>query len=87
MDSASASLNRLAIYAALGVPEVWRFDGDSLGIYCLEGDRYERVTRSRVLPLLAQQDILTWMRQSRTQGETSWARAVRQWIRTQQLSP
>ncbi len=85
VDNASSSLNRLAIYAALGVPEVWRFDGESLVIYCLEGDRHESVARSRALPPLAQEDILTWMVNSYSQGETTWARAVRQWIRAQRL--
>ena len=31
------SLNQLAIYAALGVPEVWRLEGDVLTFYVLAG--------------------------------------------------
>ncbi|MEB3338700.1 MAG: Uma2 family endonuclease [Leptolyngbyaceae bacterium] len=33
IDITSSSMNRLDIYADLGVPEVWRYDGRSLTIY------------------------------------------------------
>ena len=39
-DVTHSSLDRLAIYAALGVPEVWRFDGLRLLVYRL-GSRQE----------------------------------------------
>jgi len=42
IDITSSSLNRLEIYAALGVPEVWRYDGNEFKIYCLEGGKYQR---------------------------------------------
>src|SRR5215469_16685196 len=35
VDVANSSLNRLSIYAALRVPEVWRLDGDQLTFYVL----------------------------------------------------
>ena len=37
VDVTHSSLDRLAIYAALGVPEVWRFDGLRLLVYRLGG--------------------------------------------------
>jgi Uma2 family endonuclease len=41
VDITSSSLNRMSIYATLGVPEVWRFDGAQLSIHLLrEGGRY-----------------------------------------------
>ena len=33
-------LNRMAIYAALRVPEVWRFDGETLTVHQLHGAEY-----------------------------------------------
>jgi Uma2 family endonuclease len=77
VDNTSSSMNRMAIYAALGVPEVWRFDGDTLTIYCLAGENYQPQEVSRVLPLLQRQDILRFLRASQTVGETTWIREFR----------
>lgn len=41
IDITSSSLDRLAIYASLGITEVWRFDGDRLTIYVLEDGYYQ----------------------------------------------
>ena len=38
IDITSSSLDRQGIYAALGVPEIWRFDGESLRVYQLQPD-------------------------------------------------
>ena len=81
VDNTYSSLNRLAIYAALGVPEVWRFDGETLTLYRLEEGRYEIQETSTALPLLSQADILRFLQASQTMGETSWVRSFRQWVR------
>jgi len=81
VDNTRSSLDRMAIYAALGVPEVWRFDGESLTIYRLVGDKYASQERSAVLPLLLRVDILRFLQASQTMGETSWVREFRQWVR------
>uniref|UniRef100_UPI0025E0522D Uma2 family endonuclease n=1 Tax=Okeania sp. SIO2F4 TaxID=2607790 RepID=UPI0025E0522D len=41
IDITSSSLERLTIYAALGVREIWRFDGEKLFIYCLKEGSYQ----------------------------------------------
>jgi Uma2 family endonuclease len=43
VDFTRSSLDRMAIYAALGVPEVWRWDAAGLHVYHLQtsGDRRE----------------------------------------------
>jgi Uma2 family endonuclease len=81
VDNTYSSLNRLAIYAALGVPEVWRFDGETLTLYRLEEGQYVIQETSTALPLLSQSDILRFLQASQTMGETSWVRAFRQWVR------
>jgi|SRR5579884_32574 len=53
VDVTRSCLNRLEIYAALGVPEVWRFDGESWQIHCLNVSRtYEERPQSNVLPFV-----------------------------------
>ncbi|PSN12673.1 hypothetical protein C7293_19145 [filamentous cyanobacterium CCT1] len=81
VGNTSSSLNRMAIYAALGVPEVWRFDGISLTIYALSNGEYQAQATSTVLPLLQQKDVQRFLQTSQTMGETSWVKGFRQWIR------
>lgn len=83
VDNTSSSMNRMAIYAALGVPEVWRFDGETLTLYGLESGEYRPQEASTVLPLLQRADILRFLQASQTMGETTWVRSFRQWVREQ----
>jgi len=81
IDNTSSSLNRMAIYAALGVPEVWRFDGETLTIYALGEGGYRPQRSSTVLPLLSQEDLRRFLQESQTVGETTWVKGFRQWLR------
>lgn len=86
IDNTSSSIDRMKIYASLGVPEVWQFDGVSLMFYRLERAEYQMMEASQVLPSLQQEDVLRFLQMSQTMGETSWIREFRQWIR-QKLNP
>jgi len=46
----ASSPDKLAICAALRVPEVWLYDGNALQIHCLENGGYSICDESRVLP-------------------------------------
>lgn len=81
IDITSTSINRLQIYAALGVPEVWRYDGKTLTIYRLQGGVYKPQEGSSVLPILQRSDILCFLEMSQSMGETSLIKAFRQWVR------
>lgn len=50
IEITSPLLNALEIYRTLGVPEVWRHDGELLSILVLEGSRYDPAPASRVRP-------------------------------------
>jgi len=45
-------LDKLHVYAGLGVPEVWLFRNAAFELYRLAGDHYDRVERSGYLPEL-----------------------------------
>ena len=83
VDITSPSLNKLPIYASIGVPEVWRHDGERLTILSHRGDRYVEVAVSGVLPPLDASVLTAFVAASRTQGRTVWMRAVREWARRQ----
>lgn len=50
VEHTSGGLDKLAIYAALGVPEVWRFARGTLTLHALRDDHYVQVPRSTLLP-------------------------------------
>lgn len=81
----SSSLNRLAIYSALGIPELWRFDGEHLTIYTLrrQGEGYTINPTSSALPPLSAIHIERFLQLQPTAGENSLVRQFRQWIASQ----
>jgi len=50
IDVTSSSINRFSIYAAFGVPEIWRWHEDELNLFSLESGRYVKTTASQALP-------------------------------------
>ena len=83
IDITSSSLNRFAIYKALGVPEIWRYDGSHLEIHVLQDDEYVNQSNSRALTLLTAADILRFLTSHQTLGENALVKQFRQWIREQ----
>ena len=83
IDITSSSINRLALYASLGVPEVWRYDGNRLIIYQLEGGEYRVCDRSSTFPLITSSEIIRFLELRKTTGETSLIRLFREWVRNQ----
>lgn len=81
IDITSLSIPRLPIYQALGVPEVWRFDGDKVIFLALNNGGYQEIERSIALPIVTPTILQDWLVQATTMGETSWAKAIRQWTR------
>ena len=81
VDMTSLSLPRLPIYSALGVPEVWRFDGEKVQVLKLQSGEYVEMDRSIALPLVTPEVLEEFLTQVQTMGETSWAKGVRNWMR------
>ncbi len=48
-DFTNSSIDKLSIYAMFGVPELWRYQQNSLTVYCLKDGRYEQSLNSMVL--------------------------------------
>ncbi len=76
------SHSQLPIYEALGVPELWRFDGERLHIYVLQQGGYHTLKESREFPGLAVVEAIPrYLRQSKIEGRTTAMRAFRRWAR------
>jgi Uma2 family endonuclease len=82
VDITHQALNRKKIYAAMGVPEVWRFDGGSL--HCLHlqgGGTYASQFHSRAFPWLAIAEVERFVKMLWTRDETSIVWAFADWLR------
>ena len=67
------SRSKFPIYAALGVPELWRYDGQAMTIYHLseegDGQQYVAGDTSAALPMLTAQLLTDMLERMRTDGE------------------
>ncbi len=80
-DYTNSSLNKFAIYAALGVPEIWRYRRQTLEVYQLVDAKYETVAQSIAFPFLPIAEIPEFIEQSRAIGQRSAVRLFRTRIR------
>src|SRR5207237_1623370 len=82
VDVTHGSLNRLQIYAALGVPELWRLKGKKLTFYVLAADgAYAEAAVSRAFPLLAPGDLLPFIEEMRQTADViPVLRKFRAWV-------
>jgi Uma2 family endonuclease len=83
IDITHSSLDKLALYAAMGVPELWRYDGRSLRILVLDSGASAEQEESRALPGLDAAILSTLMEESKTLKRRTWLRRVRAWAREQ----
>ena len=83
VDVSHSSLNKLPIYAGLGVPELWRCRGDRVAILVLDDGVYREVPESRVLPRLTDEVLTRFLLRSREQRRLAWVQEVRVWAREQ----
>jgi len=80
-DYTNSSVNKFTIYAAIGVPEIWRYRRESLQVYQLVEGKYEVCEISLAFPFLPVAEIPGFIEQSRTVGQRAAVRLFRQRIR------
>lgn len=73
---------RMPIYAALGVPEIWRVDGHGVRVFTLAKDRtcHER-EHSLSFPMLPIDALAQLLAEARGLDQTAWMKLVRRWAR------
>jgi Uma2 family endonuclease len=85
IDISSSSLDRQGIYAALGIPEIWRYlpagragrQNHALRILLLHDGSYREVMSSQILPGLIFDSLLAHLRTGRTLGQNKMLRSYR----------
>ncbi len=81
VDITSRSIKRMPIYAALGVPEIWRHDGFRLQLLQLAGGEYQPISTSVSFPFLHTGDINRFLDRRHSTPSTSLMREFRDWVR------
>jgi Uma2 family endonuclease len=79
VDNRASSAAKLPLYAALGIPEVWRYRPRTRRLWFgrLAGNRYEALSESIALPGLTPAVVLELLLQTETRGTSGWDRWLR----------
>lgn len=81
VDISRSSLNRFPIFAAVGVREIWRYDGERVQFYALREAAFQVISESLFLSPMTSSQATIFLEQARTEKATVWLRAVREWVR------
>ena len=84
IDVSRHSLNKLPIYAAFGVPEVWRVRNGIVTVYVRKAgssDEYAEDVPSLVLPPLTGEILTRFLAQRVELGRAAWVRSIHSWAR------
>ena len=80
-DYTNSSVKKFDIYAALGVPELWRYSQQTLHVYQLVEGKYQQSDSSIAFPMLPLAEIPGLIEQSQTVGQRTAVRLFKQRIR------
>jgi len=81
IDITSSSVNKFGIYSALGVTELWRYDGQNLKFYQLIEGQYIECKFSIAFPIISVSEISRFIEQSKSMGEIALLKSFRAWVR------
>ncbi len=82
IDITSSSKNRFEVYADMGVPEIWRYDGNSFSINVLQNQQYLSVEQSLAFPNLPLTEISNFLEQVGEKDYLELVKEFRQWVRS-----
>jgi Uma2 family endonuclease len=86
MEMSRSALDKLPLFASMGIPEVWRCDGQRVTILILEQNRYRESSNSLALPALTSEVLTRFLAESRTMLSPDWFEAVSEWARERRSS-
>jgi len=83
VDVTSPSLNKMPIYAALGVGEVWLYKGEKVEFYKLYGEFYQQISNSLAFPFLSSEKATEFLKKGLQDSFLKWNKEVRNWVNEQ----
>ncbi|PZO37228.1 MAG: Uma2 family endonuclease [Shackletoniella antarctica] len=81
VDITHTDIDKLSLYANLGVPEFWRYNGKSWGIYHLKNAAYQEVEISPTFPGVVKAKLYEFLAQAKL-DEVEAEANLRQWLRS-----
>ncbi|KYC38461.1 hypothetical protein WA1_35280 [Scytonema hofmannii PCC 7110] len=82
VEYSRSAVNKLNLYAAIGIPEFWRYNGSILRIYRLSGKQYSEVQSSPTFAPVPVKEIPQFIEAARKNGEMATTRAFRTWVKS-----
>ncbi|MEK0195656.1 Uma2 family endonuclease [Microcoleus anatoxicus] len=87
VDLTSQSTNRFTIYKNLGVPEIWRYFGETVQFFQLQNGEYVICEYSNTFPIVSSEIINQFLQMAETQDDMTILDVLRVWVRHQLRSP
>jgi Uma2 family endonuclease len=81
VDIANSSTGKMAIYQAIGVPEVWTYRRNTLKIQVLQDGQYVDVTNSRSFPLVNVEQLNQWIEMRKSETDLTVLKDVQRFCR------
>jgi Uma2 family endonuclease len=83
VEYSRSKIDKFRLYASMGVPEFWRYNGTVLRVYRLENGEYKECSTSPTFTPVSVTEIPRFIQESRKVGEIACTRAFRAWVRQQ----
>ncbi len=84
VDISRSSLDKLRLYASIGVPELWLYDGETIRVHLLQSSgTYLPQQASAAFPFLDLREVEHFIERYDYRDEHTWRRSFRQWVREQ----
>lgn len=86
VDITHTDIDKPRLYAAIGVPEFWRFNGRVLRIYQLQEQQYVEVEASPTFPQVPKSRLYEFLEQCHA-DEVAASKALRSWVQQELQNP
>lgn len=83
IDIHHESVSKFPIYAAFGVPELWRYDGATLTIYRLRDGQYVLADASLALPVITSAVLTEFLARSPKEDQYDIVLAFEEWLKAE----
>jgi Uma2 family endonuclease len=84
IDITHTDIDKNTLYAQLGVPELWRFNGQILTLYQLQGNQYTEVLVSPTFPWTDKTLFYKFLKDCKSIGEAQAQRQLSSWVQAHQ---
>jgi Uma2 family endonuclease len=82
VEVSRSALNRMPIFAAFKVPEVWRFDTRTIRVYVLKNGAYEEVATSPTFPDVPIGELVSFIETAIAEDNVTMVEELEKWLAT-----